>query len=196
MEHKKTFAQIIILIVLVILGIIAISVFKEKLPQTPSVTIPDEPVACTMEARMCPDGSYVGRQGPKCEFAACPAPVSATTSSTTVVVIGTTTPVVTKTLTVGIGEKAQVGAFGITPVQVLEDSRCPVNVQCIQAGTVRLRAQIVSTIEGTRTADFTLGTPISFDSNSITAKLSEVSPVTVAGNKIATSSYKFTFIIQ
>ncbi len=29
-------------------------------------------VACTMEALQCPDGSYVGRQGPMCEFAACP----------------------------------------------------------------------------------------------------------------------------
>jgi hypothetical protein len=30
-------------------------------------------VACTMEAKMCPDGkTYVGRQGPNCEFAKCP----------------------------------------------------------------------------------------------------------------------------
>lgn len=29
-------------------------------------------VACTMEAKVCPDGSAVGRQGPNCEFAACP----------------------------------------------------------------------------------------------------------------------------
>ena len=31
-----------------------------------------EPVACTMEAKLCPDGSYVGRGGPNCDFAACP----------------------------------------------------------------------------------------------------------------------------
>ncbi len=31
-----------------------------------------EGVACTMEAKQCADGTYVGRQGPKCEFAACP----------------------------------------------------------------------------------------------------------------------------
>ncbi len=30
-----------------------------------------EPVACTMEAKQCPDGSYVGRSGPNCEFV-CP----------------------------------------------------------------------------------------------------------------------------
>lgn len=28
--------------------------------------------ACTMEAKLCPDGSYVGRTGPNCEFAPCP----------------------------------------------------------------------------------------------------------------------------
>ncbi|MFZ2153544.1 MAG: hypothetical protein WAV41_05865 [Microgenomates group bacterium] len=27
---------------------------------------------CTMEAKVCPDGSAVGRSGPKCEFAPCP----------------------------------------------------------------------------------------------------------------------------
>ncbi len=35
------------------------------------------PVACTMEAKQCPDGSYVGRVGPNCEFAACPSPTPA-----------------------------------------------------------------------------------------------------------------------
>lgn len=28
--------------------------------------------ACTLEAKLCPDGSYVSRQGPNCEFAPCP----------------------------------------------------------------------------------------------------------------------------
>jgi putative hemolysin len=28
--------------------------------------------ACTMEAKLCPDGSSVGRSGPNCEFAKCP----------------------------------------------------------------------------------------------------------------------------
>lgn len=27
-----------------------------------------EPIACTMDAKQCPDGSYVGRSGPNCEF--------------------------------------------------------------------------------------------------------------------------------
>jgi heat shock protein HslJ len=36
---------------------------------------PQEPVACTMEAKICPDGSAVGRTGPNCEFAPCPGEV-------------------------------------------------------------------------------------------------------------------------
>jgi len=31
------------------------------------------PVACTAEAKLCSDGSAVGRSGPNCEFAPCPA---------------------------------------------------------------------------------------------------------------------------
>lgn len=29
-------------------------------------------VACTQEAKICPDGSSVGRSGPECEFSPCP----------------------------------------------------------------------------------------------------------------------------
>jgi hypothetical protein len=35
---------------------------------TPS---PIQKVFCTMDARQCPDGTYVGRTGPNCEFV-CP----------------------------------------------------------------------------------------------------------------------------
>ncbi|MFH1257299.1 MAG: DUF333 domain-containing protein [Candidatus Micrarchaeota archaeon] len=31
-----------------------------------------EPVACTMDAKICPDGSAVGRVAPDCEFEPCP----------------------------------------------------------------------------------------------------------------------------
>jgi len=32
----------------------------------------NQAVVCTMDAKLCPDGSYVGRTGPKCEFSECP----------------------------------------------------------------------------------------------------------------------------
>ena len=31
-----------------------------------------EQIACTQDAKLCPDGSYVGRTGPNCEFSQCP----------------------------------------------------------------------------------------------------------------------------
>lgn len=35
--------------------------------------LPDEDVVfCTQDALECPDGTFVGRVGPKCEFAPCP----------------------------------------------------------------------------------------------------------------------------
>jgi hypothetical protein len=42
----------------------------QSISPTPSAI--EESVACTMEAKLCPDGSSVGRSGPKCEFAECP----------------------------------------------------------------------------------------------------------------------------
>lgn len=38
----------------------------------PTSAGPDDAIMCTMEAKLCSDGSSVGRSGPKCEFAPCP----------------------------------------------------------------------------------------------------------------------------
>ena len=35
---------------------------------------PSEPIACTQDVMACPDGSFVSRVAPSCEFAACPVP--------------------------------------------------------------------------------------------------------------------------
>lgn len=35
---------------------------------------PEGPVACTMDAKICPDGTGLGRTGPSCTFPACPPP--------------------------------------------------------------------------------------------------------------------------
>ncbi|MES2953460.1 MAG: hypothetical protein V4674_02780 [Patescibacteria group bacterium] len=56
--------------------------FAGKTPESPGG------VACTLEAKICPDGSAVGRTGPHCEFAACPA---VATSTVVVVPPGTKT---------------------------------------------------------------------------------------------------------
>lgn len=52
------------------------------------------PIACTQEAKLCPDGSAVGRAGPNCEFSACPAPKpdNGTSGIKGVVLLGPTCP--------------------------------------------------------------------------------------------------------
>ena len=35
-------------------------------------TYSDDIVVCAADAKQCPDGSYVSRTGPSCQFAACP----------------------------------------------------------------------------------------------------------------------------
>jgi hypothetical protein len=44
--------------------------------EAPAPVVPseEEAVMCTMDAMMCPDGSYVGRTGPSCEFVCPPLP--------------------------------------------------------------------------------------------------------------------------
>ncbi len=61
MKRKILIIGIAIIIVAAIAGVIAWQKFFSE-----------RPVACTMEAKLCPDGSAVGRTGPKCEFALCP----------------------------------------------------------------------------------------------------------------------------
>lgn len=59
---------IVTLIILVIVGVLA-TVWMAAMPRRNSNL---DGMACTMEAKQCPDGSYVGRTGPMCEFAECP----------------------------------------------------------------------------------------------------------------------------
>ena len=42
----------------------------------------------------------------------------------------------------GLNERVYVGGPWVTPLAVLEDSRCPMNARCIWAGTTRLSVRI------------------------------------------------------
>ncbi len=55
-------------------AVLVISTFGALFVFTQSTTPKNEGIACTMDARICPDGSAVGRTGPNCEFAPCPTP--------------------------------------------------------------------------------------------------------------------------
>ena len=58
-----------------------------------AVEHPSRPIACPADAKVCPDGTSVGRSGPFCEFALCP---SIATSS--VPALSTSTSTATSTL--------------------------------------------------------------------------------------------------
>jgi hypothetical protein len=90
----------------------------------------------------------------------------------------------------GIGEKAVFEAVQIKPLSVEEDSRCPSDAECIQAGTVRVKIEIVSAM-GTSTNTVRLGDFVTTEAEKIT--FTAASPVPVKGAHIPTSAYTVTF---
>ncbi|MDD3170346.1 MAG: hypothetical protein PHW71_01000 [Candidatus Pacebacteria bacterium] len=55
----------IIIILIILAGLIGVWLGLKPITD-------EEPVACTMDAKLCSDGSYVGRVPPECDFASCP----------------------------------------------------------------------------------------------------------------------------
>ncbi|MEK7151658.1 MAG: hypothetical protein AAB784_03025 [Patescibacteria group bacterium] len=70
--------KIIISVVLVAGVVVAVVAFNNKSAIAPESGLTSSPQAedtstvCTQDVRECPDGSFVGRGGPKCEFGLCP----------------------------------------------------------------------------------------------------------------------------
>ncbi len=132
------------------------------------------PTACDADAFVCPDGSSVGRTGPRCEFAACPT-AEATSSTLTTYLGGTTT---------GLG-------VSISPQQVISDSRCPITVTCVWAGTVEVQTGLTTPVSQGEHV-LTLGKPQTFGDYTVT-----LTTVTPDKGEEATpdSSYRFTYTI-
>lgn len=57
---------LLLIIVLIIAGLAGYLDWKKR-----NAVEESEVASCTQEAKLCPDGSYVGRSGLKCEFAPC-----------------------------------------------------------------------------------------------------------------------------
>ena len=128
-----------------------------------------EQVFCTMEAKMCPDGSYVGRSGPKCEFAECPK--------------------VEGSVQVKFNQKILNNGVYITPLSLVSDSRCPSSVTCIWAGTVVIKIRLE---EGTfsEEKEIELGNTVLFRDKTVT--LERVTPGKEKTGEIPSSNYIFT----
>lgn len=160
----------ILIVLLVVLGVI-VSLWHPSAPAAPGGK---GQVACTLEAKICPDGTAVGRSGPNCEFAACPAPEPQGEASGTI----------------GIGQNFSFAGVTVTPLEVLDDSRCPVDVQCVWAGTAHVKARVMSGL-GTSEMTFALGEPVTTEAETIT--LTGLSPAPHSGTDILQADYRLTF---
>ncbi len=199
-------------------------------------------IACTQEALLCPDGSYVARHGAQCAFDACPAgtfsgelrqaengfklimesPAEGTEVTYAlplridpaeaplelvgqkVDVSGTFTEGNTLQVeqlevssgtvdrgTVGVGKTVFINGVRITLNGIVGDSRCPVGVQCIQAGSVTANVTLKSDTDS-ETRDINSGTPsVPFDSFLIS--LERVTPSRKAGSEPDAQEYSLTF---
>ena len=93
--------------------------------------------------------------------------------------------------TAAIGETVTVDGPQLTVVELLEDSRCPADVQCLRAGDVRVRVA-VHLGAGDRTLDLTLGEPMQVADGAL--ELVSVQPGRmVAAEAIAPAAYRFSF---
>lgn len=72
--NKKESGLAPIAVILIVAGILALAggIYFWQKSEAP------EQAACTLEAKVCPDGASVGRTGPDCEFAACPSTATST----------------------------------------------------------------------------------------------------------------------
>lgn len=89
-----------------------------------------------------------------------------------------------------LGEPTYVENLIVTPEQVVEDSRCPMNARCVWAGRVVLRTQV----EGAGTSDsvdLILGEPYRIAGGNLA--LTSVMPEHVAGEETKPGDYIFGF---
>ena len=90
----------------------------------------------------------------------------------------------------GFDQVTAVESLQVRPLALLEDSRCPASVQCVWAGQVRIRAEIMAS-SGREIREMTLGKPIAVAGGRLT--LVAVEPPKVTPGTTGPSAYRFTF---
>lgn len=96
-------------------------------------------------------------------------------------------------LTLALGATGTASGVSVTPLSVVEDSRCPQNVQCIQAGRVRVATRI-QTKATTTTRTLLLGEPATVGAAQLT--LTTVVPARTSTSSIQANQYRFTYKIM
>ncbi len=100
-------------------------------------------------------------------------------------------PIVNKTEQIlKLGQLGNFEKVSIKPISIEEDSRCPIDVQCIQAGTVRVKIE-VSSNNSSDTSIVKLGEE--FTTKDVKIILTNVSPITNSKIKIEDNDYRLTF---
>jgi hypothetical protein len=92
-----------------------------------------------------------------------------------------------------IGQSLTLQGVTITPLEVVEDSRCAEGVQCVWAGTVKVRTEIKSGL-GTAIEFMEIDRPITTEAEEVT--LVSVTPGTKASRTIAPSDYRFVYSVK
>lgn len=89
-----------------------------------------------------------------------------------------------------LGQTVTIGGPRVTPLAVLEDSRCPQGVQCVWAGQVRITARI-STGGASSLRELTSGKPIQVADGTLT--LADVQPPKRKDATNKPGDYRFGF---
>ena len=92
-----------------------------------------------------------------------------------------------------LGHTARLGPLAVTPMTIVEDSRCPTGVQCIQAGTVRLQARIID-LGPDRSTILDLGVPQPLNGGWVS--LARVCPYPVHGGTRPPRDYRFLLVLS
>lgn len=140
----------------------------------------DDQTVCTQDVKECPDGSFVSRMGLSCDFALCPDDVSNR------YMIDDLGYEIEKRTT---SKKTEYNTYYINNLQIdildiIEDSRCLENTQCVWQGTVIVKALV------------TLGT------SSVNTNLELAKTINVLDKKITMidagerNNYNFKFYVE
>ena len=95
---------------------------------------------------------------------------------------------------VSLGEKLQLGSVRIRPLSVVEDSRCPIEVQCGGLNRIIVRTEIRGP-ESTKIRNFEIG-QIREVEGAGGLMLAAVSPSPPADTTIASAAYRFTYQVR
>ena len=92
-----------------------------------------------------------------------------------------------------LGQATYVDGPVVTPLQVIEDSRCPENARCVWAGRVVLKVRVAGG-SGSTERNLILGEPSRFLDGQLT--LTSVTPERNTGRTFELRDYRFGFEFQ